>query len=188
MIREADTDGDGQINYDEFVKVCHPHSRQMMMSKVGFAHSRSNCKSASIIVSGEIHSVRGAAARGSTVRWLAAPRRVVVIMRNSSIFVARSADRKLGGGCADDHCGLRERASRDDVADVCNGEHVLAAKQQQLRVRGARHAAGERLLRRGADDAGARHACRVRRHWVAVAGVTDVVDTYPLPPWLLYGG
>ena len=27
MIREADVDGDGQINYDEFVK--------MMMSKVG---------------------------------------------------------------------------------------------------------------------------------------------------------
>lgn len=22
MIREADTDGDGQINYDEFVRVC----------------------------------------------------------------------------------------------------------------------------------------------------------------------
>lgn len=90
MIREADTDGDGQINYDEFVKVCHPHSRQMMMSKVGFAHSRSNCKSASIIVSGVIHSVRGAAARGGTVRWLAAPRRVVVIMRNSSILVWRA--------------------------------------------------------------------------------------------------
>lgn len=24
MIREADVDGDGQINYDEFVKVCFP--------------------------------------------------------------------------------------------------------------------------------------------------------------------
>lgn len=129
MIREADTDGDGQINYDEFVKVCHSHSRQMMMSKVGFTHSRSNCTSASIFVSGDIHSVRGAAARGGSMRPLAAPKRVVVIMRNSTIVVARSADRKLSGGCADDHCGLRERASRDGVADVCNGEHVFAAKQ-----------------------------------------------------------
>lgn len=37
MIREADTDGDGQINYDEFVRVrirVHVTSLQMMMSKV----------------------------------------------------------------------------------------------------------------------------------------------------------
>lgn len=34
MIREADTDGDGQINYDEFVRVRMPCSPQMMMSKV----------------------------------------------------------------------------------------------------------------------------------------------------------
>ena len=34
MIREADTDGDGQINYDEFVRVRTPCSHQMMMSKV----------------------------------------------------------------------------------------------------------------------------------------------------------
>lgn len=46
MIREADADGDGQINYDEFVKVRWPRTRaqtadpaQMMMSKVRAAEA-----------------------------------------------------------------------------------------------------------------------------------------------------